>query len=71
MMILNFTSPGDLRRLGITQTPIENHQLILVWKTLKGVMLIISECSKLAQKEYKTKHDWVGKMIHWELSNKL
>ena len=25
---------------------------------------IISECSKLAQKEYKTNHDWVGKMIH-------
>ena len=21
---------------------------------------IISECSKLAQKEYKTRHDWVG-----------
>ena len=26
---------------------------------------IISECSKLAQKEYKTRHDWVGKVIHW------
>ena len=23
-----------------------------------------SECSKLAQKEYKTRHDWVGKLIH-------
>ena len=32
---------------------------------------IISECSKLAQKEYKTKHDWVGKVIHWELYKKL
>ena len=28
---------------------------------------IISECSKLAQKEYKTRHDWVGTVIHWEL----
>ena len=28
---------------------------------------IISECSKLAQKEYKTKHDWVEKVINWEL----
>ena len=28
---------------------------------------IISECSKLAQKEYKTRHDWVGKVIHWEM----
>ena len=26
---------------------------------------IISECSKLAQSEYKARHDWVGKVIHW------
>ena len=26
---------------------------------------IISKCSKLAQKEYKTRHDWVGKVIPW------
>ena len=26
----------------------------------------ISECIKLAQKEYNTRHDWVGKVIHWE-----
>ena len=32
---------------------------------------IISECSKLAQREYKTKHDGVGKGIHWELCKKL
>ena len=32
---------------------------------------IISECSKLAQKEYKTRHDWVGKVIHWEMCKKL
>ena len=25
---------------------------------------IISECSKLAQKEYETRHDWVGKVIN-------
>ena len=24
-------------------------------------------CSKLAQKEYKTRHDWVGQVIHWEM----
>ena len=27
---------------------------------------IKSECRKLSQKEYKTRHDWVGKVIHWE-----
>ena len=32
---------------------------------------IISECSKLAQKEYKTRHDWVGKAIHWEVLKKI
>ena len=32
---------------------------------------IISECSKLAQKEYKTRHDWVSKVIHWEMCKKL
>ena len=31
---------------------------------------IISECSKLAQKEYKTRHEWAGKMIHWEMCKK-
>ena len=28
---------------------------------------IISECSKLALKEYKTRHDWVSKVINWEM----
>ena len=32
---------------------------------------IISECSKLVQKEYKTRHDWVGKVIHWEMCKKF
>ena len=32
---------------------------------------IRNECSKLAQNEYKTKHDWVWKAIHLELCKKL
>ena len=28
-------SSGDLRRLAVTQTPVKDHQLILIWKTLK------------------------------------
>ena len=32
---------------------------------------IISECSKLAQKEYKTRHNWVGKVIHREMCKKF
>ena len=27
--------------------------------------------SQVAQKEYKTRSDWVGKVIHWELCKKL
>ena len=32
---------------------------------------MISECSKLVQKEYKTRHDCVGKVIYWELCKKF
>ena len=28
-------SPGDLRRLAVTQTPVKDHQQTLMWKTLK------------------------------------
>ena len=31
----------------------------------------ISECSKLAQRAYKTRDDWVGKVIHKELFTKF
>ena len=30
-----------------------------------------SECSKLMQKAYKTRYDWVEKVIHWELCKKF
>ena len=32
---------------------------------------IIIKCRKLAQKAYKTRHTWVGKLIHYELCKKL
>jgi len=35
------------------------------------VMHIICECTKLAQKEHKRRHDWVGRVIHWELCKQL
>ena len=31
----------------------------------------ISECSKLAKKEYKARHDRVGKVIQWEMCKKF
>ena len=32
---------------------------------------IISECNKLAEKEYNTRQDWVGKVIHWDMCKKF
>ena len=34
-------SPGDVRRFAVTQTPMEDHWLKLVWKTLKGLIKMI------------------------------
>ena len=38
---------------------------------LPALKSIISKCSKLAQEEYKTRHDWVIKVIHWELCEEM
>ena len=35
-------SPGDLKRLAVTQTPVRNHRLTLVWKTRKWIIIIIT-----------------------------
>ena len=35
-----------------------------------SVNRVLSECSKLAQKEYKRRHDWFGTKIHWEICRK-
>ena len=35
------------------------------------IIHIISECSKIAQKKYKTRHDWVGKVIHGFMCKKF
>ena len=34
-------SSRDLRRIAVTQTPEKDHQLKLMWKTLKGKIIII------------------------------
>ena len=59
---------------------------MLKWKSVRGYWIasvdheekkdetiyhIGSECSKLEQKEYKIRHDWVGGVIRWELGNIL
>ena len=32
-------SPGDSRRFVVTQNPVKNHQLTMVWKTRKGITI--------------------------------
>ena len=43
----------------------QNRKFKLCKKREETINHFVSECSKLAQKEYKTKHDWMGKIIQW------
>ena len=49
----------------------QNSKSKLCGKREETINYKISECSKLAQTEYKTRHDWVGKVINWELCKKF
>ena len=40
-------------------------------KAIKELNNNTNKYSKLAQKEYKTRHNWVSKVIDWELCKKL
>ena len=40
-------------------------------ETGKTISHIVSECSKLAQREYKRRHDNVARMVHWKLYEKF
>ena len=55
-------------KIGYTK---QNSQCRLCEDRDETVNHIISECSKLIQKKYKTTHDWVGKVIYWELCKRL
>ena len=39
-------------------------------KVDESINHIVSGCSKLAQKEYKRRHDNLGKIVHWKLARK-
>ena len=42
-----------------------------VYEETDETVNLISESSKLSLKEYQTWHDWVGKVIYWELCKRL
>ena len=39
-------------------------------KVDESIYHIVSGCSKLSQKEYKRRHDNLGKIVHWKLARK-
>ena len=43
----------------------------LCGKVDETVRHIVCECPMLAQREYKRRHDWVGRKIHWEVCRKI
>ena len=44
----------------------------MLWSDIdETINHIISKCSKLEQKVYKTRHKRVGKVIHWEICKKF
>ena len=45
----------------------ENRKYRLCGDKDETINYVISECCKLEQKDYRTRHIWVGKVIHWEL----
>ena len=49
----------------------QNSKCRLCGERVETIKHIISKCSKLAQNKYKTTHDWVCKVIYWELSKKF
>ena len=49
----------------------QNSKCRLRGERVETINHIISECSKLAQKEYKTRHDWVSKVFHCEMCKKF
>ena len=43
---------------------------MLCKKADESIDHVVSGCNKLAQKEYKRRHDNLGKMVHWKLARK-
>ena len=57
--------PGDLRRLAVTQTPVRNHQLTLVWKTFKGWNNNDNNNDKLEEEEEEEEEEMLVFNILW------
>ena len=65
---VNHSNDNNKARIDKTQ---QNYKYRVYGERDETSNSIISEYSKLAQKEYKTRHDWVGKVINWEMCKKF
>ena len=58
-------------RTNVVKTRIDKSQLNskcrMCGQANETINHILNECSKLAQSEYKRRHDWIGRRIHWEV----
>ena len=63
MAAKNSTIRTNLIKVRIDKTQ-QNSKCRLCGDRDETINHIISECSKLAQKEYKARHNWVDKVIH-------
>ena len=65
-------SPGDLRRLAVTQTPVKNHQLTLMWKTLKKKKKTTTTTTTEKTMEHEsdgdTNSNWWNRYSHQRIS---
>ena len=61
------------RRTNLVKAKIDKSQidslLRMCRKVDESIDHIVSGCSKLAQKDYKRRHDNLGEIVHWKLTS--
>ena len=72
--IPNFCCTKQAIRTNVIKAKIDNTQeqskCRMCGEKDETVNHLISECSKMAQREYERRHDWVGRRVHWDVSKK-
>ena len=69
---LLIASKNSAKRTNYIKVEIDNNSKCwLCRERIETINHINSECSQVAQKESKVRHDWWGKVIDWELYKRL
>ena len=69
--LANTLPTNPMSRLNNNNKTQQNSKCRLCGNRDEMINHIINECRKLAQKEYKTRNKWVGKVIHWDMCKKF